>query len=125
MHVVILFVSTNNVKLQLMMRSLQILFAYPYHSTTVFRPGQEAGNVPYVEDSGFGTYSGEPKTIADTVSTWLSSPEKLQSMKEAALEASRPTATIDIAKDLAKMLFEEKAKQAKKAKVAKPVLVSN
>ena len=86
------------------------------------RPGQEAGNVPYVEESGFGTYSGEPKKIADTVSTWLSSPEKLSSMKEAALEAARPTATVDIAKDLAAVLFAEKERQASLNK--EPVLVS-
>jgi hypothetical protein len=32
-------------------------------------------------------------------------------MQTAALEASRPTATIDIAKELAIMLFEEKTRQ--------------
>lgn len=77
-----------------------------------YLPGQEEGNVPFVEDAGFGTYSGNPNKIADTVSTWLSSPEMLSSMKEAALEAARPSATVDIAKDLAAMLFEYKGKQA-------------
>ncbi len=76
-----------------------------------FLPGQEEGNVPFVEDAGFGTYSGNPSKIAETVSTWLSSPEMLMNMKEAALEASRPSATVDIAKDLAAMLFEYKKKQ--------------
>lgn len=91
---------------------------------SINRPGQEAGNVPYVEESGFGTYSGEPKNIADTVSSWLSSPEKLKSMQDAALEASRPTATIDIAKKLATMLFDEKAKQKSMERVDEPVLVA-
>lgn len=91
-----------------------------------YLPGQEEGNVPYVEDCGFGTYSGDPKTIAETVSTWLSSPDRLQSMKDAALEASRPTATVDIAKDLAKMLFEEKElqKSLERNTRREPVLVS-
>lgn len=101
-------------------------FGNNHQLSCINRPGQEAGNVPYVEDSGFGTYSGEPKKIADTVSTWLSSPEKLQSMKESALEAARPTATIDIAKDLAQMLFEEKERQASISSSvnAEPVLVA-
>ena len=65
------------------------------------------------------------KTV-DCVSTWLSSPDRLQSMKDAALEASRPTATVDIAKDLAKMLFEEKElqKSLERNTRREPVLVS-
>ena len=72
------------------------------------RPGQEAGNVPYVEENGFGTYSGDPTVIAETVSTWLETPEKLQQMQTAALEAARPAATLDIARDIAEYLFERK-----------------
>lgn len=73
-----------------------------------YLPGQEEGNVPFVQEAGFGTYSGNPITIADTVSTWLSSPEMLSTMKEAALAAARPSATLDIARDLAAMLFNHK-----------------
>ena len=71
-------------------------------------PGQEAGNVPYVEENGFGTYSGDPTIIAETVSSWLETPEKLQQMQTAALEAARPAATLDIARDIAEYLFERK-----------------
>jgi len=74
-----------------------------------YLPGQEAGNVPYVEENGFGTYSGDPTTIAETVSTWLETPELLSKMQQAALEAARPAATLDIAKDIAEYLFEYKA----------------
>lgn len=77
-----------------------------------YLPGQEEGNVPFVQEAGFGTYSGNPVTIADTVSTWLSSPEMLSKMKEAALAAARPSATLDIARDLAAMLFDHKKKLA-------------
>ena len=73
------------------------------------RPGQEEGNVPFVEKSGFGAYSGDPSTIANTVSSWLASPEMLDDMKAAALSAARPQATLDIAKDLAEMVFESRA----------------
>lgn len=72
------------------------------------RPGQEAGNVPYVEENGFGTYSGDPTVIAETVSSWLETPEKLQQMQTAALKAARPAATLDIARDIAEYLFERK-----------------
>ena len=77
------------------------------------RPGQEEGNVPYVEDSGFGKYSDSPAVIAETVSSWLASPEKMESMKDAALKASRPSATLDIAKDLADIAFAKKNSQEK------------
>lgn len=78
---------------------------YVHNPYFICRPGQEEGNIPFVKDAGFGSYSGDPKEIAATVSTWLSSPDRLASMKENALRAARPTATIDIARDLAEMLF--------------------
>lgn len=76
-----------------------------------FLPGQEEGNIPFVEDAGFGTYSGDASVIADTVSSWLENPERLEAMQKAALAAARPQATLDIAKDLADIVFAEKAKQ--------------
>ena len=42
-----------------------------------FLPGQEAGNVPFVTEGGFGDYSKDPETIASTVSTWMRDPEKV------------------------------------------------
>jgi len=70
-----------------------------------FLPGQEEGNIPFVKDFGFGSYKNNPTEIADTVSTWLSSPDRLTIMKKNALKAARPNATIDIARDLAETLF--------------------
>lgn len=77
-------------------------------------PGQEEGNVPFVENAGFGKYSGDPAVIAETVCSWLASPEMLSSMQQAALKASRPRATLDIAKDVAAVVFEHKEKQSDK-----------
>ena len=86
-----------------------ILFLIFFYSLYLLRsPGQEAGNVPYVEENGFGTYSGDPTVIAETVSSWLETPDKLEMMQKAALEAARPAATLDIAKDIAEYLFERK-----------------
>jgi hypothetical protein len=76
-----------------------------------YRPGQEAGNIPFVENAGFGKYSDNPIEIASIVSTWLSSPSLLESMQQAAFEASRPHATLDIAKDIANILFAKKMKK--------------
>lgn len=74
-------------------------------------PGQEAGNIPFVENSGFGAYSSDPNEIAKTVTSWLSSPDKLESMRRCALAASRPEATIDIARDVASIAFAHVKKQ--------------
>lgn len=73
-----------------------------------YLPGQEEGNIPFVENAGFGTYSGDPLEISETVSSWLRDEEKLKSMRNAALNAARPFATLCIAQDLAKMLFATK-----------------
>ena len=64
--------------------------------------------MPFVENSGFGKYSGDPTVIAETVSSWLSSPQTMASMKAAALKAARPSATLDIASDLAEIAFAKK-----------------
>jgi 1,2-diacylglycerol 3-beta-galactosyltransferase len=82
-----------------------------------FLPGQEAGNIPFVEDAGFGKYSGDPTVIADTVTSWLSSPEKMDQMRDNALGAARPEATLDIARDLAGIAFAQKENSMEKTKV--------
>jgi 1,2-diacylglycerol 3-beta-galactosyltransferase len=73
-----------------------------------FLPGQEEGNIPFVENAGFGKYSSDPAVIADTVNRWLSNPGMLAEMKQNALKASRPRATLDIAKDIGAMVFKAK-----------------
>jgi 1,2-diacylglycerol 3-beta-galactosyltransferase len=97
-----------------------------------FLPGQEAGNVPFVTEGGFGDYSPKPAVIAEKVSTWIHDAEKLEQMSEAARDSGtshlplatfpslcafshsrwmsspgRPSATYDIAKDIAQYLFTE------------------
>jgi 1,2-diacylglycerol 3-beta-galactosyltransferase len=75
------------------------------------RPGQEEGNIPFVQEAGFGTYSSKPAEIAATVSSWLASPDVLQQMKNAALAAARPQATMDIARDILSLLEERLEKE--------------
>ena len=82
-------------------------------------------------DNGFGCYQGSPEGIADTVEEWLSSSSAaqglneggggtmLEKMRDSAFIAARPDATLDIARDLANMLYKrrEELKKGNKAPV--------
>ena len=69
-----------------------------------FLPGQEAGNVPFVTDSGFGEYSRDPDEIAKRVSGWIQDPVKLEEMSANARAAGTPLATKAIAEELCEIL---------------------
>ncbi|CAM9871568.1 unnamed protein product, partial [Phaeothamnion confervicola] len=66
-----------------------------------YLPGQEKGNVALVTEGGFGVYQKRPRRIAATVSEWLRDPARLAAMGGKARREGRPTATLDIAKDIA------------------------
>mmetsp|Transcript_20387 Transcript_20387/g.38510 ORF Transcript_20387/g.38510 Transcript_20387/m.38510 type:complete len:518 (-) Transcript_20387:511-2064(-) len=86
-----------------------------------FLPGQEEGNVPYVVENGFGCYQGEPEGIANTVEEWFARGGMLEKMRDDALIAARPDATLDIARDLADMVLARKDELKKSGKtVAMP-----
>ena len=70
-----------------------------------YLPGQEAGNVDFVEQGGFGQYSNKPKEIAATVAGWMQDDAKLEAIQRAALAAGRPSATSDIAREIGGFLF--------------------
>ena len=62
---------------------------------------QEAGNVPYVVDGGFGVYTGNrPSKIAKTVYEFFNDDMKLERMSKTARSLSRPEATHLISKDI-------------------------
>jgi len=67
---------------------------------TSFLPGQEAGNVDYVLEKGFGEYCDDPVHIADQVAEWLQRPEKLVDMSAKALAVGRPEAASEIVQDI-------------------------
>mmetsp|Transcript_20857 Transcript_20857/g.45201 ORF Transcript_20857/g.45201 Transcript_20857/m.45201 type:complete len:508 (+) Transcript_20857:175-1698(+) len=86
-----------------------------------FLPGQEEGNVPYVVENGFGCYEGSPEGIADTVEEWFASEgTMLGQMRDCALTAARPDATLDIARDIADMVYVRKEDVKKGGKNAVP-----
>jgi len=71
-----------------------------------FLPGQEAGNVPYVENQGFGIYTGnKPKIIGRLVCSLFEEPNQLEKMSMKAKEHARPNATICIAQDIANLIL--------------------
>mmetsp|Transcript_116704 Transcript_116704/g.213786 ORF Transcript_116704/g.213786 Transcript_116704/m.213786 type:complete len:109 (-) Transcript_116704:107-433(-) len=70
-----------------------------------FLPGQEAPNVRFVVQGGFGAFSRNPLKIAETVSGWLTNPSVLASMSRKSRKAGNPEASIKIAEDIGKKLF--------------------
>lgn len=71
-----------------------------------FLPGQEAGNVPYVVQGGFGLYPGpRPRKIASSVAKLIVDDKRMQSMGEKALAAARPEATQEISRDIGNIVL--------------------
>ena len=70
-----------------------------------YLPGQEAGNVPFVENGGFGLYAPQPLAIANHVVELLSETgqKRLKEMRRKAISSSRPEATLKIARDIGKI----------------------
>lgn len=64
-------------------------------------PGQETGNVTYVQEHGAGTYADTPTAIAQIVQAWLNPYNPVQyQMAENAARLARPQASLQIATDL-------------------------
>jgi len=67
---------------------------------TSFLPGQEAGNVDFVLEHGFGDYAEDPSIIGDKVAKWLRFPNLMQKMVVNAREIGRPNAAAEIVLDI-------------------------
>lgn len=66
-----------------------------------FVPGQETGNVRYVEENGVGVYCNDPQQIAAVVDDWLEPANPaLPAMRVRAQFLARPNAALDIARAL-------------------------
>lgn len=75
-----------------------------------YLPGQEAGNVPYVTNGGFGVYTGNnPRKIANTVFDLFQDSRKLDTMSRKAREMAHPDATKLIAKDIGNMMISKQS----------------
>lgn len=81
---------------------------------TSFLPGQEAGNVDYVLEYGFGDYCEDPVSIAEEVATWLHDPSLLDVMSHRSQAAGRPNAAEEIIIDIGSETHVWKALNEKK-----------
>jgi 1,2-diacylglycerol 3-beta-galactosyltransferase len=76
-------------------------------------PGQEEGNVTFVEQAGVGVLRTTPEAIAAQVRAWLSeSPHELEAMKIKAQGAARPTAALEIVETIAQT-FEARSRSVR------------
>ncbi|KAF5936357.1 hypothetical protein HYC85_027486 [Camellia sinensis] len=70
--------------------------------------GQEAGNVPYVVENGFGKFSKSPKEIANIVAQWFGPRgDELKAMSQNALRLARPDAVFKIVHDLHELVRQK------------------
>ena len=67
-------------------------------------PGQEEGNVQYVEGEGAGVWAPGPQKAAQAVARWINSPEELARTAEACRRIARPNAAVDAAEAVWQML---------------------
>jgi 1,2-diacylglycerol 3-beta-galactosyltransferase len=69
---------------------------------TSFLPGQEAGNVDFVIENGFGDFisANKPEEMAQEVTSWLQDNALMMNMSKAAQKAGQPTAAQAIVLDI-------------------------
>ncbi len=73
-----------------------------------FVPGQEMGNVSYVEENGVGVYRSEPNEIAALVGDWLEPGNPtLAAMRARAQALARPQAALEIAQALSRLIWTD------------------
>ncbi|MEW6400342.1 MAG: glycosyltransferase [Chloroflexota bacterium] len=60
-------------------------------------PGQEDGNVTFVEDAGVGVYAPEPHLVVRALTRWITRPREYEQIVENARRASRPDSARTIA----------------------------
>jgi 1,2-diacylglycerol 3-beta-galactosyltransferase len=64
-------------------------------------PGQEDGNVTYVETEGAGVWAPHPEKIVATLRTWIEKPQEREHAAAACRRLARPQAARQIAHILA------------------------
>ncbi|HEX9388624.1 MAG TPA: glycosyltransferase [Anaerolineales bacterium] len=60
-------------------------------------PGQEDGNVTFVEEEGAGAWAPTPQDVVRTLTRWISRPEERKKVIENCRRAGRPEAARTIA----------------------------
>ena len=67
-------------------------------------PGQENGNVTFVQEEGAGVWAPKPREVVRTLTRWISRPEERKKVIENCRRAGRPEAARTIAKEIGGML---------------------
>jgi 1,2-diacylglycerol 3-beta-galactosyltransferase len=67
-------------------------------------PGQEDGNVTFVQEEGAGVWAPKPREVVRTLTRWISRPAERQQVIENCRRAGRPEAARTIAKTIGDML---------------------
>ncbi len=75
-------------------------------------PGQEDGNVTFVQEEGAGVWAPQPQEVVRTLTRWISRPAEKQKIIENCQRAGRPEAARTIAHAIGEMLGLE-VKQAR------------
>ena len=63
-------------------------------------PGQEDGNVDYVQERGVGVWAPEPSLVVRALTRWICRPAEYAKLKTACIQAARPDASRVIARIL-------------------------
>jgi len=67
-------------------------------------PGQEDGNVTFVQEEGAGVWAPEPQDVVRTLTRWISRPAERKQVIENCKRAGKPEAARTIAKTIGEML---------------------
>ena len=68
-------------------------------------PGQEEGNVTYVQEHGAGAFAQEPEAIANLVREWMNPVNStLQQMQQNAAGLAKPEAALTIARAVCNLI---------------------
>jgi hypothetical protein len=74
-------------------------------------PGQEDGNVTFVEEEGAGVWAPTPQEVVRTLTRWISRPEEHKLVIENCRRAGKPEAARTIAHIIAEKLGLSKEKE--------------
>jgi 1,2-diacylglycerol 3-beta-galactosyltransferase len=84
-------------------------------------PGQEDGNVTFLEDAGAGIFAPTPQLVVRALTRWICRPKEYQQIVENARRASRPDSARTIARAIGERLD---INPVVKTRIRKPVLVA-
>ena len=68
-------------------------------------PGQEDGNIGYVENQGAGIWAPNPEKMVSCLEDWLSDPDLLSSVQMKSKQLAKPFASREIARALEKQIY--------------------